>query len=177
MDRFDNRTVGIPSFTDANQLFLSEDEAFNFLNARGVFNHNLGVCQKCQIGNMSDFRRADVKFQVRCDNRACRNSCSKLRGTFFTNTKLPLNTVLFAGYLRLLKLNWTQIALLTGLSENTVSNYIGFYRQLVSSDLKVQDKLIGGPYLNESVLEHVWRRKNHNNLWEQFILAIVNIRY
>jgi len=31
--------------------------------------------------------------------------------------------------------------------------------------------------LDECLLEHVWRRKNHNILWEQLIVAFRNIRY
>ena len=42
MNRYDNRTAGVPAFEDVKVIFSSEDDAFKFLNDRGVFQHNVG---------------------------------------------------------------------------------------------------------------------------------------
>ena len=162
MNRYDNRTAGVPAFEDVKVIFSSEDDAFQFLNDRGVFQHNVGQCQCCNIGKMVNFVRADCKYQLRCSNRQCRKSYSMLRGTFFKNSKLPLNIILLLGYLWLLKLNWTQIGLITGLSETVVTNFIGFYRQLVSLALDAEDTLIGGPGIIVEIDETKFGRRKYN---------------
>ena len=160
MNRFDNRIAGIPPIGELKEICMTEDVAFQYLNARGVFEHNLGQCQHCHAGTMVDFLRDDAKYQLRCNNRQCRKSHSMFRGTFFTKSKLPLNIILLLGYLWLVKLNWTQISMITRLSENAVTNFIGFFRQLVTLDAK--DTQIGGPGIVVEIDETKFGKRKYN---------------
>ena len=52
MNRCDNRTEEVPAFKDVKVIFSAEDDAFQLLNDRVVFQHNVGQCQYCNFGGM-----------------------------------------------------------------------------------------------------------------------------
>jgi hypothetical protein len=142
---------------------------------------------------------------LRCNNRACRKSLSMYASTFFEKVRVPINKLLFIGYLWLQRCTWSQISAMAAVSEEITTNYLGFYRQLVSLALEDEDTVIGGPDIiveidetkfgkrkynrgrtpqkcdnvdvNELLLEHVWRRKNHEQMWTALIASFREIHY
>ena len=94
------------------------------------------------------------------------------RGTFFTKLKLPLNIILLLGYLWLVKLNWTQTSLITGLSENVVTNFIGFFRQLMSLALDAEDTQIGGPGIVVEIDKTKFGERKYNRKSRGRILGV-----
>jgi len=66
------------------------------------------------------------------------------------------------GYMWLNKMNWTQINNFTGLGENCITIYIGFYRQLVSLALDNEDTQIGGEGIIVEIDETKFVKRKYN---------------
>ena len=162
-------TLGQPFFL--HDIFFSEVAAFEFLNDHGIFDFNTIdssgnklICSKCNKGTMVPI--SNKPHMVRCSRRnaklKCGHSYSILRTTFFSKMKVPLNKVLLIGYLWLLHANWTTIQLITGCSEEVVTNTIGFYRNLVAMCVNAEDITIGGEGIEVEIDESKIGKRMYN---------------
>lgn len=84
------------------------------------------------------------------------------KGTFFQNAKVPINLILFIGYLWFQRATWSQICNIIGVSEEVTTNYIGFYRQLVSLSLDEEDTIIGGDGIVVEIDETKFGKRKYN---------------
>jgi hypothetical protein len=157
-----NRNLGLPSIMELWDLFSNEEAAIRFLDDLGIFDFNKGKCKKCQIGDMLPWDRADRQGMLRCDNRACRKVLSMYASTFFEKVRVPINKLLFIGYLWLQRCTWSQISAMAGVSEEITTNYLGFYRQLVSLALEEEDTVIGGPDVVVEIDETKFGKRKYN---------------
>jgi len=159
--RFDNRTIGIPTYESLSRIFTDEDAAVDLLTNSGVFAfRNYADCPFCHAGELRDM--ATKKWIKRCSNYKCRKAISIFQNTFFQNTKIPINKILELGYLFLLRLPWSQLVIFTGLSEESITNWLGFYRQLVSLALDDVDTQIGGEGIIVEIDETKFGKRKYN---------------
>jgi hypothetical protein len=159
-DKF-NRTIGVPPIHEILHLLTDEEAAILYLHDLGVFDHNKGICKKCNVGEMEPLDR-DRKGMLQCTLRSCRAQKSMFHGTFFQKAKVPINQILFIGYLWLQRCTWSQIITITGLSEEVTTNWLGFYRQLVSLALDDDDTSIGGPGVVVEIDETKFGKRKYN---------------
>lgn len=62
------RQGGLTNFNIFMEIVATEDSAFHYLDSNGVFDHNKGICKKCHVGTMNDFKKAEEnsKAWARC---------------------------------------------------------------------------------------------------------------
>jgi hypothetical protein len=81
----------------------------------------------------------------KCTTKTCRRLVSIFRDSFFTKAHLKCNQILHIGYLWLSTVNHTSIKYITGLRDETITDYLRFYRELFRGCLDDEDAQIGGP--------------------------------
>jgi predicted RNA-binding Zn-ribbon protein involved in translation (DUF1610 family) len=80
----------------------------------------------------------------RCRRKACRKAFSLYRGTIFAKSNLPCNKILRMAYLWLAECSHKTIVRITGTSKQAVTNFVGYFRDLVACALDEDDTTIGG---------------------------------
>ncbi len=184
--RKDNRTVGVINLFEILDICKTPEKAFDFLEDCGVFDRNTIKCPAPRCGSQRIGKKsANSGCRImRC--KECRKEWSIVKGTFFDKSKTPINVILLVGYLFITRANWTQILMYTGLSENTVTDFIGFYRQLLSLAMDEDEQFIGGPGIvveideskkMEAAKAEFWLHKNHEDIWGKLLEAFCRIKY
>lgn len=129
----------LPSIYQIGSALFNDDEAFLLLISTGIIKASI-ICSNC--GNISNLKKERRKY--RCNKFDCRKEKSCFYGSFFYKSKLSCSQILMIGYFWLAKSSHTQIMTYSGLSEHTVTEYIKYFRELVSDSLNEADYIIGG---------------------------------
>jgi hypothetical protein len=169
---FDVRTRGIPEFKEVKAILEDEDAAIEMLKSRGTFDFNLGTCKHCSNGQMVELKGDKTKGMLRCSNSKCRKKLSMFNRTFFTRCTTPINEIMMVAYLWLLRAPWNCILSFTGLSENTVTNWIGFLREMVAMDVDTEDIMIGGEGIEVEIDETKFGKRKYNRGHRLYILYL-----
>jgi transposase-like protein len=130
-------TIPIPTLKFLQDIFFDEQECINFLFNKDI----LYKPQEC-INCHSKLSREAQLF--RCTNRSCRKSVSILKDSFFAKNRIKCSDTMLIGYLWLCKATYTSIIQITGHSPNTISNYMKYFRELVTDTLEDDTTMIGG---------------------------------
>lgn len=138
-------------------LWGTEDKAIQYLIDNGIVQINQ-KCTKCRTKMKFNFERR----MVFCMKKKCRQSRSIFKNTFFSSARMGIHKLLQACYLYLLKIEIKSIMILTGISSKTISDWLGFVRQLVGEDVSLEETQIGGPDIVVEIDEtKMGRRKYH----------------
>ena len=131
----------VPQLLDLN--LSTEEDAIIFLEENGIIPPIKD--EKCpDCGGPCGPKGGDRPRQVKCKARAtCNKSFSRMRGTFFEGSKIPLHKILHLLIMCLLKMNKGQIMAQTGLGSQTVTDYMRYFRQLVSEGINAHKCVIG----------------------------------
>ena len=127
----------LPSLGSIDTILLSEDECINFLFASGILYESLR-CDSCG-GPMKKHERLH-----RCGKKNCRKAVSIFKDSF-SSGRIKCNESLLIRYLWLCLAIHQPIVTITGHSPNTITDYIGYYRSLVSQSCQHEQAIIGGP--------------------------------
>jgi len=107
--------------------------------------------------------RLEIEFmRWRCNYSACRKIQSIRKGSFFSQSKLPLGKILLIGYLWLNRVPTISAICMAEISEHTASGFYGFYRQLVADSLDEIDCRIGGPNIVIEIGESKFGKRKFN---------------
>lgn len=99
---------------------------------------------------------------AKCTRKNCRKSLSMLRNSFFAKNRISLDDTLYLAYLWVCGCSYTTALAMTTHSPNTVVDYYGFFRQLVTDVLDDDDAIVGGEGIIVEVDESKFgKRKNH----------------
>lgn len=93
---------------------------------------------------------------------SCRASYSVLAGSFFSQSRIKCNEALLIGYFWLGGCGHGMLKQFTGHSSKTITDYISFYRQLVTSSLDSDDTLVGGENIIVEIDESKFGKRKHN---------------
>ena len=130
----------IPKLKTIQEIFFDEKKCLNFLLENNIIKRPLR-CQYCN-GKMYKERKLLFKYS----NKECKKAISLFDNSFFSNQHLKCNDILFIAYLWICKANYSTISYTTSYSSTTIVRYIKIFRELVISDLKDEDFLLGVKY-------------------------------
>jgi hypothetical protein len=145
----------IPNLLDIVDLFRDEAKCIDFLQSHNIF-YKQTACAECG-GNLSLMGK-----KLRCTTKACHKSISLLRNSFFAQSRLDCNQMLYVGYLWLAGNTHASITTMTGYSNTTITNFMQYYRQLIASTLEADDMQIGGPGLVVEIDESKFGKRKYN---------------
>jgi hypothetical protein len=127
-----------PPSKELQKILYNEDDCLQFLIDKGIVVPS-SQCEECG-GPM----RRSSKLLFRCRKKSCQAGKTLLSESFFAGTQLKCNEVLHIGYLWLCKVPSACMHIITGHSEQTISDYLRFFMQLVAETLEDEDMAIGG---------------------------------
>ena len=148
--------MSVPSIFEIQHIWASEDDAVRFLLENEILTPPQ-ICAHC--GGHVD----RVKLKVyRCTSKGCRVGVSLVENTFFGTAKLPVNKILYLGYLWLLDVPHGAIQVMTGVSSATVTNWAMYFSDLVGLDIEEHHEMIGGPGIEVEIDESKFgKRRAH----------------
>jgi IS1 family transposase len=129
----------VPSEDFLHDVFHDEEKCIDYLIEKGII---LREIQCCHCNGRMTLRRAIKAY--RCTTGRCRKEKSIRENSFFSKSKLPLRKIMRLGYLWLIKTPITSIISAIGCGAHTVTNFMGYFRQLVEEDLEDDDSIVGG---------------------------------
>ena len=145
----------LPSIRDIMEIVRDEECSIKFLLDHGAFY----IYENCPICGGSMTLR---KKQFRCTRDGCRRSISILSHSFFANSRLAVHDCLLLGYLWLVGASVSTALSMTKHSKPTVVDYFGYFRQLVTSSLNLEDTVIGGENIIVEVDESKFGKRKNN---------------
>lgn len=144
-----------PTCESLSIILLSEAQCLDWLIENQIVDP-VTLCSTCG-GQV----RVDGHY-FHCRSRSCRKITSVYNGSFFSKSKMPCNQILQIGYYWLGGSGHGEIMRYTGVSDKTVTAYLGYYRQLVSSSIDGDDTMIGGDGVTIEVDESKFGKRKHN---------------
>lgn len=132
----------LPSMESLCEIFFNETKCIEYLIEQDVI---VGTtpCTHCR-GCMT---LRITKEKYRCTSWACRKERRIRLDTFFATSKLQMHKIMLLGYHWLLKTPSTSVVSAMQCSQNTVTAFTGYFRQLVGESLDIEDTVIGGKVL------------------------------
>jgi hypothetical protein len=126
-------------------IFLNEENCISFLIEKGVFDMEM-KCTKCKTYMILCINR----ISFRCPKFNCRKEVSLRQDSFFSGNKVDCSKILLLGYLWLNKVKAASAVIMSGMSTHTICDFYGYFRQLVSDNVELEDAVIGG---NDIIIE------------------------
>jgi transposase-like protein len=145
----------IPSLRELRTVLFNEENCIQFLFEKGIL-YTSKSCHSC-----NGAVRIEGKLW-RCKRSNCRKTTSIFKDSFFATSKLQCCDVLLIGYLWLCKSSYSSILQMTGHSSATITDYIGFFRDLVAGSLNDEDTIIGGEGIIVEVDESKLGKRKYN---------------
>lgn len=156
-----------------NGLFPDDKTCVQFLANHGVFYETIN-CPACN--NAMDRNLELMAFRCTKWNCTRRGRISLRRHTFFFGSALKCIDIMGLSQMWLAKASVDTCITLTGHSSSTVCAFYKHFRQLVSSALKPEDQIIGGPGIIVEVDEtKLGKRKYHRGHHVEGVWVLVGI--
>ena len=127
----------LPKMHEILGILFSEDECIEFLIREEIV-ETLSICSACG-GAVSRYSK-----RWECTRYSCKKVVSIFKNTFFAGSRIKCNEIMHMGYLWLTGCSAKTIAMHTGHSEHTISDYLGFFRQLTCNMIEDDEVVIGG---------------------------------
>lgn len=151
------RVNSVPSFKLLADIFLGEARCIAFLFAEAAIHKE----RQCSCGDMLEYNSTRKGF--RCGRKSChRKEISVFKGTFFFKHHLKCNEIMHIAHLWLIGACVRMISQYTGHDEETVADFLQYFRELIEASLDEEDTFIGGPNIVVEIDEtKVGKRKHH----------------
>jgi hypothetical protein len=144
-----------PPIASLLPVFVDEAACISWLFENKIIDQ-VESCSKCG----GEVRTADKLFH--CRSRNCRSATSIFQNSFFSLSKLRCNEVMLIGYFWLGGSSHSDIMKFTGHSPNTVTAYMRYFRELVSSSLEDDDCMVGGRDIIVEIDESKFGKRKYN---------------
>lgn len=152
--------ASVPPISDVYDAITSEDGCIDWL-----LRCHIVKIPTCCNKPMVNANLGDKKYMYRCNSgRSCTKKRSLFKNTFFGDTKLSCHVIMLICYLWAGQINHKSIVMLTGVNKSTISDWMGFLRQLVSEDMKnsPEEVKVGGDGVIVEIDEtKIAKRKYH----------------
>jgi hypothetical protein len=145
-----------PTCESLSNILYSESGCIDWLFENRIIDLVI-VCGRCG----GDVRLNGHYFH--CRSRTCRKIFSIFIGSFFELSKTPCNKIMQIGYYWLGGSRHKEIMRYTGASDKTVTAYLNYFRQLVSSSINDDDTKIGGEGVTVEVDESKFGKRKYNH--------------
>jgi transposase-like protein len=150
----------IPTIKEFDTRFPDDQTCVAFLDENGVFYTALD-CPACN----NPMKRYDEEQTFRCNRRSCKrrgHNNSIRKGTFFFESSLKCVEIMRLALFWLAKTPVKSTILLSGHSSETVSTFYAHFRCLVTSALRPEDQVIGGPGIVVEIDETKLGKRKYN---------------
>src|SRR5437868_10707044 len=132
----------IPNIKNIYNILFNQRECINFLFKNNIL-YKQTMCKSC--GSELYFNNCIYEQKIyTCKNLECHKTFAIYENTIFFNNKLGCTKTLLIAYLWLTRVKYTQIALITGFSPNSIVKFCKIFRELVINTLVEDDFIIGG---------------------------------
>lgn len=151
-------TMIIPTRKQLSNIMSNEEQCHQFLVNNGIFYETLD-CIECG----SPLNRYTNRFM--CKKRSCskRNISISVRiGTFFFDVSLSELDIMWLSQHWLVEMPVKTAILMTGHSPETICRFYKYFRQLVTSDLREEDQIIGGEGVAVEIDETKLGKRKYN---------------
>lgn len=134
---------------DLFKLTENTDRLIQWLFQLGLFLELSGVsCKYCDKGRFG--LRKDLSFSTdqccwRCSNKACGKKVSIRHGSWFSNSNLPLETIILLTYFWVYRVEQAFVEHELAISHTTIVDWYNFSREVCICVLENFSKKIGGP--------------------------------
>lgn len=147
----------LPPIEELAPIFMDEKLTIEYLIFKNIIKTEIN-CPNCE--NISKLKINRKSY--RCSLYTCRKEVSILFGSFFSKSKVKINTLLFFGYFWLAKASHTQISTFLNLSEHTVTEYLKYFKELIADSLDEEDFIIGGVGIKVQIDECKIGKRKYN---------------
>jgi IS1 family transposase len=149
--------MSIPAQRTLVSILFDEAACILYLRENGAL-YQERRCESCGTGMLlKDNRQA-----FRCPKRSCRKEASMWAGSFFFHCKIPCNDVMNLAYLWICGATHSVLCSATGHTHETVTAFMGYFRELVASYVEEDGCVIGGHGVTIEIDESkISKRKNN----------------
>jgi ISXO2-like transposase domain len=148
----------LPNYYELKPIFDCEETCIMYLYEHGILYKEL----KCPKHKKIMSRYGCLWH---CTKYGCSKKFSILKDSFFADSKLKVNIIMYMIYLKLTNTPSSAIKTITGHSSATVALWLEKYRQLISHDILTDKKMIGGVGITVEIDETLISRRR--NPWTQ----------
>jgi len=144
-----------PTFDDLQEIFMNENDCIEYLFKHEVL-YKQPKCGKCRKNSYLSQNR------WKCKNNNCNWTISIYKDTIFANIKITPNKILRIGYLWLAKCSFSSILMITGHSTKTLSQILTTFRDMISIEIILEQKMIGGNGVIVEIDESKFGKRKYN---------------
>ena len=148
------------NYYDLKPIFDSEDACIEYLyEHKAIYN-----TMKCPTHSMNMVKTKKI---WRCRKHSCTKRISIFKDSFFAESNLKANKIMYLIHLKLNNTPSSSICSLTGHSSKTIAFWLQKYRETISQTVQDSSGVIGGPgiivEIDETLIsrrENPWTGKN-----------------
>lgn len=131
--------IGVLSFFSMQQFFSDELKTIKYLVKENILQYQVN-CPNYGALNTWNFKG---KY-IRCTMPNCRKYYSILHGSFFQNSKIDINKIMFIAYYWILRIPVTSTIEMMEVSNQTGCDYYSFFENMVADEISDYIQKIGG---------------------------------
>ena len=152
----------IPSLPEFAQQVSNEVEAIQWLSDYGVIKPlSDEICHEIDCGGRMSIKDKTKSWrQLKCNR--CRAARRRFGHTFFDGAKIDIHTILYLGIMWMTNCTVKTAVTFSKLSQDTVTNYYGHFRQLVANMIDETQLKIGGPGIEVEIDESKFSKRKYS---------------
>ena len=147
----------IPPQKELQKILFDEEACTTYLVEIGAVYDEIN-CEACGTLMKLNFNRKTF----RCTRKTCRKELTMWKGSFFYAHRMPCCDVMNMAYLWLAGATFKTLLHIGKHSSKTVTAFISYFRQLVTSSLDDADTIIGGPGITVEIDESKIAKRKYN---------------
>uniref|UniRef100_A0A1B6L2V9 Uncharacterized protein n=1 Tax=Graphocephala atropunctata TaxID=36148 RepID=A0A1B6L2V9_9HEMI len=132
-------------------------------------------CSKCGCGMyLGEKSEVSDGFVWRCNKTGCKTAKSLRKGTFFSQSNMPLSKILLLAYMWCRKFSHDHVQHELGVSSETIVNWYNYFRKVTISIMELKSEPIGGQDMIVQIEESMFSKsksKSGAKRSRQWILA------
>ena len=155
--------MNIPSITAFANVIRNEEDAIQMLVDNDVIKAvEDEYCIELDCGGRMGLKDRNRSFrQLKCNS--CRSCRSRFAGTFFDGAKIEIHMILYLAIFWLCKMSVGQVmTYVKKMSNETVTNYYGHFRQLVANMIDETKLVLGGEGVEVEIDESKFAKRKYH---------------
>ena len=140
------KAVGIETLPSLKELPKDESSAIDWLEDHGVIPKLRDIkCKWCgKIGARKKGKKGKQSRHAKCNNRSCNKTTNRLKETYFEGSKIGTHEALQILIMTICGYSHEQIKQALDHTNDCVTTWMDYARQLLAEDIKEHKLVIGG---------------------------------